>query len=151
MSNEISVQEVAAHTIAVVRGRMKIAEVPQRFGSMLDQVWAVIRSGKLEKHGHNVFVYRPSDAGETDLEFGVQVRDRFSDVGDVVCSQTPAGRAAVAVHYGPYEQLPSVHDAVARWCHENGQARANVNWEVYGDYEEDPAKRRTDVFHLLAE
>ena len=26
---------------------------------------------------------------------------------------------------------------------------AGVNWEVYGDWDDDPAKRRTDVYFLL--
>jgi len=24
-----------------------------------------------------------------------------------------------------------------------------VNWEIYGDWDDDPAKRRTDVYKLL--
>jgi hypothetical protein len=31
-----------------------------------------------------------------------------------------------------------------------GRAQAGVNWEVYGDWDDDPAKRRTDVHALLA-
>jgi Metal binding domain of Ada len=30
-----------------------------------------------------------------------------------------------------------------------GRQRAGTSWEVYGDWEEDPAKRRTDVYFLL--
>ena len=41
--------------------------------------------------------------------------------------------------------------ALIAWCNEKGLERTSVNWEVYGDWEEDPAKRRTDVFHLLAD
>ena len=26
---------------------------------------------------------------------------------------------------------------------------ARVNWEVYGDWDDDPAKRRTDIYFLL--
>ena len=154
VSLEFFVEEVAATTIAVVRERVPIAEISQRFGPLLDRVWAAINDGKLEKHGHNVFVYRPvseGDGSEVDAEFGVQVTDRFADLGKVVCSQTPAGQVAHAVAYGPWERLRTAHGALIAWCNERGLERTGVNWEVYGDWEEDPAKRRTDVFHLLAE
>ncbi len=39
--------------------------------------------------------------------------------------------------------------ALERWCREAGRRPAGVNWEVYGDWDEDPAKRRTDVYCLL--
>ncbi len=154
LSVEISADEVAATTIAVVRARVPIAKISERFGPLLDQVWAVINAGKLEKYGHNVFVYRAvseGDGTEVDVEFGVQVVDRFADLGEVVCSQTPAGRVAHAVAYGPSEKLQTAHGALIAWCNEKGLERTSVNWEVYGDWEEDPAKRRTDVFHLLAD
>ena len=153
VSVKLSVEEVPATTLAVVRERVPIAEISQQFGPLLDQVWAVINDGKLEKHGHNVFVYRPvsGDGSQVDVEFGVQVADRFADLGKVVCSQTPAGRVAHAVAYGPWEKLQTAHGALIAWCNEKGLERTSVNWEVYGDWEEDPAKRRTDVFHLLAD
>jgi hypothetical protein len=32
----------------------------------------------------------------------------------------------------------------------NDRRQAGVNWEVYGDWDNDPAKRRTDVYKLLS-
>ena len=52
--------------------------------------------------------------------------------------------------YGEYDALPSVYRAVFEWCAENGHAPAGVNWEVYGDWHDDPVKRRTDVYCLVA-
>jgi len=150
MSEEITVHEVEAQTIAAVRARMRIAEVPQRFGPLLDKVWSVIRAGDAQKHRHNVFVYRVrDDSDEADVEIGVQVAPCFSGAHEVIGTNTPAGRVAHAVHYGEYHELPGVHQAIIGWCSEQGLERAGVNWEVYDDWEEDAAKRRTDVFHLL--
>ena len=35
--------------------------------------------------------------------------------------------------------------------HGPGPRLAGVSWEVYGDWDDDPAKRRTDIYHLCAE
>ena len=40
-------------------------------------------------------------------------------------------------------------EATEQWCSENGRRPAGVNWEVYGDWDDDPAKRRTDIYFLL--
>lgn len=151
MLEEITVRDVTAHPIAAVRARVPLEKVGAKFGPHLDKVWAVIRSGTVDKHGHNVFVYHHAgdSDGETDVEFGVQVASSFADVDDVVCSQTPAGKAAHAAFYGDYSGLATAHRALIDWCTEQGLTRSGINWEVYGDFEEDPAKRRTDVFHLL--
>ena len=41
------------------------------------------------------------------------------------------------------------HGAVRDWCKAGGHELEGTNWEVYGHHEEDPAKRRTDVYYLL--
>jgi hypothetical protein len=43
----------------------------------------------------------------------------------------------------------SLAAALERWCAASGRAPAGTRWEVYGDWEEDPAKRQTDVYFLL--
>lgn len=49
-----------------------------------------------------------------------------------------------------FTEIPPVHQAVHRWCAEQNLALAGPCWELYGDWHEDPAKRRTDLYHLLA-
>jgi len=34
-------------------------------------------------------------------------------------------------------------------CDENGRVRGGTRWEIYGHWDDDPAKRRTDVFYVL--
>ena len=66
---------------------MRITEVAQRFGPLLDKVWSVIRAGEAQKHEYDVFVYRVRvNSDEADREFGVQVESGFSRADDVVGS-----------------------------------------------------------------
>jgi RimJ/RimL family protein N-acetyltransferase len=103
-----------------------------------------------EKHGaHNVIVYRGGDDLVFGAEVGMQVQAPFEDLGEVVCSRTPAGKAATAVHLGAYSSLNETHRAIGEWCEKHGHIPAGVNWEVYGDWTGDEAKLRTDVFWLL--
>jgi predicted transcriptional regulator YdeE len=123
----------------------------QRLGTdiiaLLDQVWPVLRE-QGARTGHNVVIYRPG-AGELVIDAGVEVPDGFTAGGALRRVDTPAGEAAAVTHYGDYADLAGAYAALEQWCTASGRQPAGTNWEVYGDWDEDPAKRRTDVYFLL--
>jgi effector-binding domain-containing protein len=140
---------VTACSTAVSRGVAKSwEEFPSRWKPMLDGVWAFLRHNDLRTEGHNIMVYR-SNVPNLEFEVGVQVTRTFEPAGAVVPSNLPHGRAAHTIHIGAYGALGEAHDAIARWCRTNGHAPSGTRWEVYGDWEEDPAKLQTDVYWLL--
>ena len=67
----------------------------------------------------------------------------------MVYSETPSGLAVATAHIGPYEQLRISHDAVVEWSQQNGYRLSGICWEIYGDWDDDAAKLRTDIFHLM--
>ena len=151
MKYEIAIQSAPSRQLAVVRDRRKWSELGGQLIHLLDRVYAVVRAGKIIQSGQNVFLFRDGSPDGVTVEVGVEVASPFDDVDGVVCSATPAGEAASTRHVGPYSSLGEAHDAVVRWCKEHGRARANVSWEVYGDWNEDPAQLETEVFYLLQE
>lgn len=150
MANPIGLVDVAPMWLVAVTGRVAMADIPAKMMAKMDAVWAFVRAHGVTGTGHNVWLYRPRQDGLMDVEVGVQVSAPVEGEGDVVCRQTPGGTAAHTFHYGEYDVLPNVYRAVFEWCAENGHAPAGVNWEVYGDWDDDPAKRRTDIYCLLA-
>jgi len=149
MTQEIELVAVEERPIVAVRAKLAMADIPAKVFPLMDRVWAFVRCKDIQDHGHNVWLYRPRSNGEFEVEIGVEMAGPVAGKGDVVSSRTPGGRTAHAVHYGDYSELPGVHEAVFAWCREHGLVSAGTNWEVYGDWEEDPAKRRTDVYHLV--
>jgi len=87
------------------------------------------------------------------VEVGAEVTERFAGNDRVHCSQLPAGCVATTTHFGPYAHLGEAHSQIRQWCAEHGHQLSGVCWEIYGHWEEswnaEPAKIRTDVFHLL--
>ncbi len=73
----------------------------------------------------------------------------FEGDGTVSCSETPGGTVATTAHMGPYSEIPGAHGAVRQWCKDNGRKIAGPNWEVYGDWSDDPSQLRTDIYYLL--
>jgi predicted transcriptional regulator YdeE len=116
--------------------------------ALLDQVWPVLRE-QGARTGHNVVIYHPGGNGELVIDAGVEVQDGFTARGPVHRVDTPAGEVAATTHFGDYADLGGAYAALERWCAASGRAPAGTRWEVYGDWEEDPARRQTDVYFLL--
>jgi effector-binding domain-containing protein len=139
MGYTVILQEVRPQWIAAARGPLPDRNVGAAMLGLLGQAWDQVKRNAIKTDGQNVAIYR----GRT-IEAGPRVLEP-SD-GSVA---TPGGSAAMVVHMGPYERLGEAHRAIVEWCAANGREIEGTNWEIYGHHEEDPAKRRTDVFYLL--
>jgi effector-binding domain-containing protein len=149
MNYEIAVQTVAAQPAAVVRARLAWNKLGGNLIPLLDKVYVAVRTGSVVQTGQNIFIYREPTRESVAVEIGVEVSQTFEPVGEVVYTETPAGGVAMAEHIGPYAGLGKAHEAVIAWCDQHGYQRTGVFWELYGDWEEDPAKLSTKVYYEL--
>ena len=149
MQYEIKIYSAATRHLAVVRRRLKWSDLGGNLIPLLDRVYAQVRAGKVIQSGQNVFVYKDGTKDHVTVEVGVEVSGPFEDVEDIIYSSTPPGEVASTLHTGPYSRLGGAYDALIRWCREHHRAQANMYWEVYGDWEQDPARLQTEVVYLL--
>lgn len=134
--------------LAAVRAVTSRRQLSADIIRLLDLVWPVLREQDV-RTGHNVVVYYPGEGGSFTIEAGVQVFTDFADRGEVRHMSTPSGQMAVTVHYGDYSAMAGAYGALDQWCQDNARRPAGVNWEIYGDWEDDPSQRRTDIHVLL--
>lgn len=150
MAYEVRVERPEPRTLAAVRSETNPDRLTADIFRGLDMVWPLLREQGV-RTGHNVVIYHPG--GETapfTIYAGVEVFTEFAERGEVERTATPPGEVATTAHYGEYSEMAPAYEALERWCAANGRRPARVNWEVYGDWEDDPAKRRTDIYFLLA-
>jgi hypothetical protein len=146
----IRCEQLASRPLAVVRRRARQDELSKIVPDACGLVWGVIRSQQIPGAGRHVAVYLD---GQINLEVGVELDAPFAGSGEVVSSATPAGLVATTTHYGPYGLLKKAHEAIVRWCADNGHTLAGPNWEIYGHWQDewnsDSTKICTDVLYLL--
>ena len=147
-AGEVRHEQVAARPVASVRATVAQQNLGNEIRRLLGDVWTVLRAQKVHA-GHNIVVYRGGTDGELDIEAGVEILGDFVDTDNVRRSETPSGEVAWASHYGDYSRMHGAYDAIEEWVRANHRASAGVGWELYGDWDEDPAKVRTDVYVLL--
>jgi effector-binding domain-containing protein len=140
---------VESRLIAAVKRRTAVEQIPKVIVPALDVVWPAVRA-KGMTFGRNVVVYRACSEGEVEMECGVEVADRFDAAGEVVCVETPTGTAAMGVHVGPYQRMLRTYEAIGGWMREHRYRAAGRNMEVYGHWEEDPARLRTEIYIFIA-
>jgi effector-binding domain-containing protein len=152
MRPQVQIEVVSPRLLAAVGREVAAGRVGDVWRPALDQVWAFLRSQPgLRTDGHNIFVYHhpTRDGDPMHADFGVEVTRKFAASGEVRPVRTPSGEAAVATHVGPYDRLVQAHSAIHAWARENGRALAGTSWEIYGDWNDDPAKLETLVMYLL--
>ena len=146
MAYEARLVDVAAQPIAAVRRGTTRDTLGKTIVGGFNALWPYLRASAA-RTGRNVVIYRH---GLTDIEIGVEI---FSDVvpsGEVFIAATPAGEAVTAVHFGDYAEMHGAYQAIEQWCADAGR-RTGPSWEVYDHWEDDPTKRRTDIFFLLGD
>ena len=147
MSYEVTAKDVAARPTAVVAATTTWQEFPTLWGKLLDEVWACLRAGGVQRGCRNVMLYLDN---VPHVEVGVELTQPCPLTGRVVASSLPAGPVAMTVHRGPYVGLADAHRAVHEWSTAQGRPLAGPRWEVYGPHDDDPAKVWTEVYWLLS-
>ncbi len=140
----VTPRRVAGVHALVARGR-----VAQEFGRHLDQIHAAGRAGEVSLDGQNIFIYRSATADQLTVDFCVGVKAPFKPVGAVVPLETPHGVAAMTTHVGDYGRIGEANAAIIEWCRANDRRLAGPSWEVYGHWDADVTKLRTDIYFLL--
>jgi effector-binding domain-containing protein len=143
---EVVEESVATRPTAVVAAATSWQEFPRLWMALLDEVWACLRANGIHSGCRNVMLYLDD---LPHVEVGVELTQPCRLTGRVVSSSLPAATVAKAVHWGTYDGLGGVHDAVKAWCRARDRPRAGPWWEVYGPHRDDPAEVWTEVYYVL--
>ena len=151
MDYDIRLEQSVGRPLAVIRRRAKQQDLSKVVPDACGIVWKVIKAQQVAGAGRHVAIYLDD---QIHLEVGVELEAPFAGSGEVVSSVTPAGPVAATTHYGHYGQLFRAHNAIQRWCQQNGRNLNGPSWEIYGHWKDewnnDPSLIRTDVYFLLS-
>ena len=101
-------------------------------------------------HGHNFILYSDETKEGGTLLVGVLDRQPGGADPDVKAVHVPGGQVITATHWGDYGQMRTTYDVLHAEVKAKGLKRIWKSLEVYGDWSDDPAKVRTDLYLYLA-
>lgn len=133
----------------IIRSRVPRAGIAATIGQSLGRIipHALAKGGALA--GRPFARYPEFGAGTITIEVGMPLAAPIEGEGDIESFSLPGGLTAVAVHGGPYNQIPDTFAAFERWIGEQGRTPDGPPWEVYVT---DPAEHpnhddwRTEIY-----
>ena len=146
MRPECDVVFVSPLLLALTQEELPRSLIAARIRGMFDIVYAWLREAPVRQAGHNYALYDQCTPQSLRVQVGFPVSERFADTDMVKCVQLAPGRAAHAVHVGPYSDLHRTYAALHTWCSQHALALTGQSWEVYGDWTEDPSQLETGLF-----
>ena len=147
---ECSIVTVEQQLTAVVKVKVPMTEIPRAERSARARLAAALPLLDAGSVGQAFTLWWPPANGIFEMEPGVLVARAFAPRGEVVPSTLPAGRAAYHLHVGSYEGIPGAWNTLFEWCSKQKLDLAGINWQIYGDWNDDPAKLTNAIYALLA-
>ena len=147
----MEVRTVDARTTAVVRTTTTGAMLPQVLGEGYGEIMQYLERAGIEPAGPPFSLYHNMDMEHLDVELGFPVWQPPEAEGRIKASTLPGGRAAVAVHVGPYETLDETYRKLMGYVEREGLKTEPFMYEMYlNDPDEVPPEQlQTEVYFPL--
>jgi effector-binding domain-containing protein len=97
-------------------------------------------------HGHNFILYSAETKEGLTMLIGVLDRRPGGADPDVKPARVPGGRVITAPHWGDYGKMKSTYDTLLAAVKAKSLKLLPMSLEIYGDWSDDPAKVRTDIY-----
>lgn len=153
MTYDITVRKLERRSTLVVKGAMRMDELPAFFGQAFGELYGYAARKGVAPEGAPFARYPSVSTERVEVEAGIVVPSPVAGEGRVEASDLPAGDAAVTTHIGPYESMHEAYAAIEAWMSANGRTPGGAPWETYfsdPQAEPDASKWRTEIAWPLA-
>lgn len=132
--------------LAVAEAELDRREIASHIRGLFGCAYAWLKTATVRQVGHNYAIYDKGSERELRVRAGFPVSGPFAETAAMKNFQLGAGRAAFALHVGPYSELHRTYAHLHEWCKREGVRPGRLSWEAYGDWHPDPSKLETGLF-----
>jgi len=149
----VQLLDVPAQHAAVIRLNIPRAEIQQKMGPAMMEVWQTVSGLGVAPVGAMFSYHFAFDPATFDFEVGLPVAAPITPTGRVIASVRPACRIMRTIYRGPYEGLGPAWGEFNRLVKEQGHTIGGTMWESYlkgPESSPDPAKWETELNRPIA-
>ena len=125
---KFSIETIPAQPVLGIRTQTTLAQIGDDIGRVMPELAG--HAGE-RMAGPPLARWHTWDGNSGEMEVAVPVREAAETSGNIEASELPGGRAAVAIHVGPYEELKVTWEALKSWMTEQGLEGTAAPWEQY--------------------
>ena len=155
----VQLQDRAAVTYAAIRVRLSIGELGPALAKVWPEVSAWLDERGIAPAGRPLIRYHVIDMPEFEISVGLPIASSAVGDGRIEIGELPAGRYAVLVHVGPFEELVQANADLQLWAADQGVAfdggDGAPGWAGRAEFyltdpmdDPDPLAWRTEVAYL---
>lgn len=148
----VSRQQYPGQDILLIRRSIPRAQLQPMLAECFGKLFGHGAKRGLPIAGWPVARYLSVGPGLWTVEAAMPLAAPASSEGEMESGTLPAGPVALAVHVGPYEQLPETYAAIEKWMQANDARPGGAPWEWYVTdpaQHPDPAEWKTEVYWPL--
>jgi len=147
-TTSITRQEYPGQPVLLIRRSIPRAQLQPMLAECFGKLFAHGHQAGLPIAGWPVARYLAVGTGLWTVEAAMPLAAPVAGAGEMQAGMLPAGPVAMAIHAGPYQQLPETYAAIEQWMAVNGAKAGGAPWESYvtdpGQHP-DPQDWRTEV------
>ena len=147
----MEIRNVQERKTLVVRTTTPVEKLSEVMGSAYGEIAGYLGMKQIQPSGAPFAVYHNMDMSNLDVEIGFPVPSAVEGSGRVVSGEIPGGRAAVAVHQGPYDTIGETYERLGAYVKEQGEEPDIFTYEFYinDPGEVAPEELKTEIFFPL--
>ena len=131
MTYQCEIQELPARPTLSIRTRSHLEGLPEVIRKSFAAIGQAIGQKGEFPAGPPFTAYYNMDMQDLDVELGFPVSHSLPGVGDIQAGEIQAGKFAVCIHIGPYNEIESAYRALSAWVEEQGYKASGVAYEFY--------------------
>ncbi len=153
----MEIKNLKSQPVVSIRTTISLEQIQDVLGRGYGKIMEFLGRNGLHPADAPFALYRNEDMQALDIEFGFPVQSAeglaalVASEPELQLAELPAGKAAVALHTGPYMQLEKTYTELTNWVKQQGLETSGICFERYID---DPDsvpedKLKTEVYFLL--
>ena len=153
----MEIKNLKSQPVVSIRTTISLEQIQDFLGRGYGKIMEFLGRNGLHPADAPFALYRNEDMQALDIEFGFPVQSAeglaalVASEPELQLAELPAGKAAVALHTGPYMQLEKTYTELTNWVKQQGLETSGICFERYIDdpdsVPEDELK--TEVYFLL--
>lgn len=151
MEIKIRTENREEQNYAAIRKTIRMEEIPSILPPLIPEVLNWLKERNIEPVSAPFFNFVNMRGGIMDVEVGFVTGNKTECDETVSTGKFEAGKYIIATYYGPYQNLPKVHQQLGEYAKENG-LKTTTATEFYvtdPQVETDEKKWQTDIVAML--